>query len=327
MSVEAPLDDVFADFDWAGAGLDEPARWPHGVRAGMLFCLAWPRVGFAVLGDKPFVVSNAAATRRFHIGALTPLDEATDRLGPELAELIGHGMRGKVGRSAAGRARYLVAPLMPTPNGATGVLVLSAGSAAVAQDQAQHLRALLARLRSIVVESAETAQSIEDYVAHLDGRISAAGRAHTSAVLSGEIANDFETILRDELGLAARGEEDYKVEGPEIIVPLHAVDAMVLALHELATNAVKFGAFSQPNAFLTVTWRIEPRPPGDWLVIDWTESGVTLETEPRREGFGTMLIRQRLPAELKGETELSFRPGGVRARLAFPLRPASDAAL
>ena len=302
--------------------MDSPERWPRALHTAVLFCLVWPGAGLAVVGDRPIVICNVAAQRRFGVALATPLDEAADALGAEIIELVTHGLGGEVGHSdfrAAGR--YLVAPLVLESERVSGAVLLSAGSSASAQDHAHHVRNLLARLRSIAAHSAESADSVEDYAAHLDGRISAAGRAQTVSASADEIPADLEAMVRDELLLqAAKADADYRVEGPEVDVPVHATEVLVLALHELATNAVKFGAFSQRNAFLTVTWRLDQRRESTWLVLDWSEAGVTMTAPPRKEGFGTMLIRQRLPSELKGETSLEFRPGGVHAMLAFPLR-------
>lgn len=324
MSVQPSPASALEAFDWSAAGLGRPDEWPRGLHAALLLCLAWPGVGLAVVGATQVVVCNAAAQRRFNLDVATLRDEAASALGPELMELVKHGLDGGVGRSEFLAARqYLVTPLIIEGERVSGALVLSAGPSAMARDQAQYVRNLLARLRSVAARSAESSNSVEDYAAHLDGRIAAAGRAQTSAALGGGFPADLESIVRDELMLqAAKGEEDYRVEGPEIDVPIHATEVLVLALHELATNAVKFGAFAQRNGFLSVSWRIDHRPGGPWLILEWSESGVTLEAPPRREGFGAMLIRQRVPYELNGETSLEFRPGGVHAVLAFPLRSA-----
>jgi two-component sensor histidine kinase len=321
MSVQPSPASALEAYDWSKAGLEAPERWPRALHTAMLFCLAWPGAALAVVGARPTVICNPTAQRRFNVAIATPLEEASDALGPEIMELVAHGLGGGVGRSQFRARQYLVAPLVIEGERVSGALLLCAGSSAVAQDHAHHVRNLLARLRSIAAHSAESAESVEDYAAHLDGRISAAGRAQTSSALGGDIPADLEAMVRDELLLqAAKPDEDYKVEGPEVDVPVHATEVLVLALHELATNAVKFGAFSQRNAFLTVTWRLDQRREGPWLILEWSEAGVTMEAPPRREGFGAMLIRQRLPYELKGETSLEFRPGGVHAVLAFPLR-------
>lgn len=328
MSVQPSPASALEAFDWSAIGLEAPDKWPRALHAALLLCLAWPGVGLAVVGARQVVVCNAAAQLRFSLDVATLLDEAASVLGPEIMELVEHGLDGGVGRSDFLAPRqYLVTPLIVEGERASGALLLSAASSAMAQDHAHHVRNLLARLRSIAAHSAESSNSVEDYAAHLDGRIAAAGRAQTSAALGGDFPADLESIVRDELLLqAAKGGGDYKVEGPEIDVPIHATEVLVLVLHELATNAVKFGAFAQDNAFLSVSWRIDHRTAGPWLILEWSESGVTLEAPPRRQGFGTMLIRQRVPYELNGETSLEFRPGGVHAVLAFPLQSAHAAA-
>jgi two-component sensor histidine kinase len=299
MSVQSSPVVALDAYDWSQAGLETPERWPRALHTAMLFCLAWPGAGLAVVGDRRTLICNPAAQRRFNLAIATPFDEAGDALGPEIMELLSHGLGGGVGRSEFRDARqYQVAPLV-VDGEVSGAVLLSEASSALAQDHAHHVRNLLARVRSIAAHSAESAESVEVYAAHLDGRISAAGRGQNASALGGDVPADLESIVRDELLLqAAKAEEDYKLEGPEVDVPAHATEMLVLALHELATNAVKFGAFSQRNAFLTVSWRIDNRSESPWLILEWSESGVTMEAPPRRQGFGTTLIRRRLPFEL-----------------------------
>src|SRR3546814_4829626 len=80
-----------------------------------------------------------------------------------------------------------------------------------------------------------------------------------------------------------------------------AAEVLTLAIHELATNAAKYGAIRAPAGEIAVHWRREQRDGQDWLEIEWRESGVEIAPEPnRRKGFGTELITRRVPYELKG---------------------------
>jgi len=126
-----------------------------------------------------------------------------------------------------------------------------------------------------------------------------------------------------EAELQAAGEEaSSKVEmsGPLVELPGESVQAVALALHELATNAVKYGAIAEPSGHLSVMWRIEPgQDEAPCLVIDWRESGVTMPVgRPARRGYGTELITRALPYQLRAETALDFTHDGVCCRITLP---------
>lgn len=313
-------------FDWRAAGMDEPPAWPRALHASIAFCLAWPGEALAVLSGARVMVANAVFERRVRVSTPVRADEIT--LGPELASLVDVALKGGVALSDEAVVRpFMAMPIAMPDNSIAGALLLSAAPPATSLRHAAHVRDLLARVRWVVSDSARTAQSVEDYAAHLDGRIAATGRALNAAVTADQVSFDFESLLRDELTLqAAREDEDYKVDGPDVDLTPRAVEPLVLALHELATNAVKFGAFSQKNGFLSVSWKREARPGGDWFVMEWHEQGVTVPaTPPPHEGFGLSFIRHRLAKEANGETSFEFRPGGVHVTLAFPLDPALQA--
>lgn len=111
------------------------------------------------------------------------------------------------------------------------------------------------------------------------------------------------------------------VAGPLMELPGESVQVIALALHELATNAVKYGAMAQPAGQLSVTWHVEAGETsgGERLVIEWRECGVTMPPEPpSRRGYGSELITRALPYQLNAETLLEFSDDGVHCRIALP---------
>ena len=104
------------------------------------------------------------------------------------------------------------------------------------------------------------------------------------------------------------------------MLPVGQVQAVALALHELATNAVKHGALAQASGWLSVTWRVEQGGDDARLVIDWHERGVAMpDGVPTHRGYGTELITVALPYQLDAETALEFAPDGVRCRIVLPI--------
>ena len=94
---------------------------------------------------------------------------------------------------------------------------------------------------------------------------------------------------------------------------------MALVIHELATNALKYGALRAAEGCLRVAWRIEDRQGTDWLVLDWRESGVAMPPGAAgRSGCGKRLIEQSLAATLQATTRLGFEQDGVHCLIEMP---------
>jgi two-component system CheB/CheR fusion protein len=131
---------------------------------------------------------------------------------------------------------------------------------------------------------------------------------------------ELEELVRTELIASAVAEKCYRVEGPPVRLHAKAAESLGLALHELATNSLKFGALSAENGFLAVTWTVSGLPAPE-LHLSWIESGVTIVSlAPRRRGFGQELIECTLPYELDARTRLSFTPGGAWCTVVIPLQ-------
>jgi two-component system CheB/CheR fusion protein len=95
--------------------------------------------------------------------------------------------------------------------------------------------------------------------------------------------------------------------------------ALSMALHELATNAAKYGALSVPHGQVTVAWTSHLLEQRQRLHLHWTESGGPAVVTPKRRGFGSRLISDGLPYELDGQVALDFPPGGVTCNIDVPL--------
>lgn len=190
----------------------------------------------------------------------------------------------------------------------------------------QHrVRNILAVVRSLIARSAETSETIEDLVAHLDGRIAALARVQAILVRNPGAGVDLEGLVREELLAQNADERRLVIAGPEVNLAPKAAEVMTLAAHELATNATKYGALSQPEGRLEIGWRVRSGERQDWLELTWAETGVRIAASaPRREGFGAALLKYRLSYELGGQARMDFRPGGLVCEMAFPLT--SDAA-
>lgn len=113
--------------------------------------------------------------------------------------------------------------------------------------------------------------------------------------------------------------EKFDLSGPEILLPARMSLAVSLGIHELATNAAKYGALGNEAGRVTIRWSVDQTKAEPWLQLCWQESGGARVTPPRRTGFGSLLIRDVLAAELNGKVQLRFYPTGVRCTVRAPL--------
>jgi two-component system CheB/CheR fusion protein len=179
----------------------------------------------------------------------------------------------------------------------------------------------LAVVRSIASRTLETTEDLDDFSAHFDGRLRAMSRTQGVLTRTGEGRIDLEELVREELLTHAAHEgEQVEISGPAIALKERAAEIFALALHELATNAVKYGALAQENGRVAISWRVLQTAHGGRLSLDWRETGVpALDPKPSRTGFGRDLIERGLPYELGAATSLEFLPGGVRCTVELPL--------
>ncbi|WP_018263553.1 CheR family methyltransferase [Methylobacterium sp. WSM2598] len=199
----------------------------------------------------------------------------------------------------------------------------SEGQAKLLLAELQHrVRNTLAVMRSVVRRTALSSDTVEDYAAHLEGRIDAFARVQSAVTRDPAAGIDLEQLVSHELlaHAAHEGEQVRRIEGPPVRLRPKAAETLALAIHELATNAVKHGALTAPSGRVTVTWRIEDRSaPEPLLTLAWIETGVTLSGDPpSRRGFGTELIERTLSYELGGSAALSFRPEGMQCHIVLP---------
>jgi two-component system CheB/CheR fusion protein len=185
----------------------------------------------------------------------------------------------------------------------------------------QHrVRNILGVVRSVVSRTVRSSDSVEELAASLDGRLDSLARTQGVFARAGVSAIELEEVIRDELVAVAVREEQIEIEGPAVRLRREAAEALALALHELTTNAVKYGALSEPKGRLAVRWRVLNTGQGRKLALEWRESGVrALDSAPSRSGFGRELIERGLPYELGASTSIDFVRGGVQARIELPL--------
>ncbi len=180
------------------------------------------------------------------------------------------------------------------------------------------VKTILSTVRSLLVRTLGSNTDLEHFAQHFAGRIGALARSQSAAARTPAGSVLLEELVLEEL--AAHGGQDERqtsVQGPAIALPAGLAAAVGLALHELTTNALKYGALSTPTGRVDVRWNIVE---GDVVTIEWKENGVPLtDLSPDRHGFGRELIERGLPSEIGASTRLAFRPGGVFCQITFGL--------
>jgi PAS domain S-box-containing protein len=181
---------------------------------------------------------------------------------------------------------------------------------------------LLAVVQSVV--SLTRAQTLPEFKAAIEGRIQALGRAHSMLAASRWEGADLERVLAEELApYCGNLQGPVMLSGPALLLKPAAAQSFALVIHELATNAAKYGALSSPGGELQVRWDVsEAAERGSVLSLRWQESGgppVEARTRHSRKGFGSRLIHSSIERQLGGTLHLDWAATGLVATMDVPM--------
>lgn len=178
----------------------------------------------------------------------------------------------------------------------------------------------LATVQSVASQTLRNASTMVDARKNLEERLFALSRAHN--VLTDE---NWEGAGLKNIALEAmapyrhEGENRVLISGDDVRLSPQTALALAMALHELATNAVKYGALANETGEIRIVWAVSPGPGGPHLHLTWTEWGGPPVAVPTHRGFGTRLIERSLAQELQGRVQLSFEPTGLVCTLDAPV--------
>jgi PAS domain S-box-containing protein len=176
----------------------------------------------------------------------------------------------------------------------------------------------LACVSAMAQRSREGSSTMDEFLEVLDGRINSMANAHALLSRGRWQGVSLAELVHCELAPCV-GEGNAVVEGPEVVLAAEATQAVATVLHELVTNAAKYGALSTPRGRVSVRW--------DWLhngsarqplVLEWQELGGPAVVEAKKAGYGTSVICDLVPYELGGTVDLVFAADGVRCKLEIP---------
>ncbi len=180
------------------------------------------------------------------------------------------------------------------------------------------VRNILGLIRGLVAQSRMTARDIDTFAAVLGDRIHALARAHDQITAKNWGPGSFTTLIDAEIAAYLGGKTDrIIVAGPSVLLLPQAFSTMALVVHELVTNAVKYGALAAGSGHVRIAWDLDGE--GN-LVLNWSEVGGAPVVAPTRRGFGSTIIHRMVPHELAGEATVDYALAGLRARFVIPAR-------
>ncbi|WP_053080588.1 sensor histidine kinase [Methylobacterium variabile] len=181
----------------------------------------------------------------------------------------------------------------------------------------------LATVQSMARQTARSAASLEDFTGSFEARLLAMSQTHNVLTANHWEGAGLRGILAAELEPYAGGRADrISLDGPPVSLTPSVALPLGMAIHELATNAAKYGALSAAGGQVRVEWQVG----AGTLRLRWRESGGPAGAPPARTGFGPRLIRASLERELAGEVRLDFSAGGLACLIAVPLAARTEAA-
>jgi PAS domain S-box-containing protein len=179
---------------------------------------------------------------------------------------------------------------------------------------------LLMVIQSIARRTARSAGSMEEFERRFERRLQGLAASHDVLVSKNWQGAPLADLVRQQLAAFAEIQGSrIEVTGPEIVVTAEAAQALGLAIHELATNAIKYGALSVPAGKLSVSWAFDgdagaARP----LLLSWVEQGGPQVVPPKRRGFGHVVIGEMVERSLNGKVAMEFAAEGLNWRVSIP---------
>ncbi|MCA0317496.1 MAG: PAS domain S-box protein [Proteobacteria bacterium] len=182
---------------------------------------------------------------------------------------------------------------------------------------------VLATVQAIASATGRSAKTFQEFRDDFSDRLVSLGRTHSLLTREAWAGAGLHEILKSELEPYLDDAGRVTIDGPGVEIPRDIVVAVGMAVHELATNAVKYGSLSVPKGRVHVAIETDDAPVEPKLIMVWTESGGPEVRTPTRRGFGSLLLNRLLSSQLGGELAIDYRPEGIVARVEIVLR-ASD---
>jgi PAS domain S-box-containing protein len=199
---------------------------------------------------------------------------------------------------------------------------LAQKNASMLIDELNHrVKNTLATVQSIVVQAVRNSSDPGQVREAIETRIAALSRSHDLLGREKWEGAGLRDVVREALAPFSATEghsERFTIAGTDIRLSPKAALALGIAFNELATNAIKYGAFSNETGKILVEWTLDEEPDGRWLCLHWRERGGPPVKTPTRKGFGSRVLEQGLAHELNGKVVLNYAPGGIVCTIHVP---------
>jgi two-component system CheB/CheR fusion protein len=187
-------------------------------------------------------------------------------------------------------------------------------------DELNHrVRNMLMVVSAVASSTLRHSSNPEEFARIFKGRVNALATAHELVTRGGWRAVSLVDLIEKELTPYTIGVDRLVIHGQPVLLKPRAAISLGMVLHEMATNATKYGALSTETGRISITWASEEVDHVPCLVIRWSESGgPRITAVPERRGFGTELIERLLRHDLKATLDVSFDHAGLRITIALP---------
>ncbi|MCJ2036770.1 PAS domain S-box protein [Methylobacterium sp. J-068] len=187
------------------------------------------------------------------------------------------------------------------------------------RELSHRMKNLLAMVQSIATQTMRSAVDVDTAKEVLAGRLIALGQAH-DLLMGGALGSTLiGPVVRGALKLHEDRSGRFRLDGPDLEIGAKPALSLALMLHELATNAAKYGALSQDHGHVAIRWEVRPEAGEPHLAFSWAEIGGPPVTKPAHKGFGSRFIERGLAGQVGGTIALAFPPDGVTCAIAAPL--------
>jgi PAS domain S-box-containing protein len=184
-------------------------------------------------------------------------------------------------------------------------------------------RNLLALVQAVARQTVKSSSSFSAFLQEFDGRLAALSRVQGLLARNDHGYLQLRGLLEAELCAHDPSDGRVTIKGDDVALGPNEAQALALALHELATNAAKHGALTQPDGRLEIEWTATQEPVGNRVVLHWHETGVVLpgDVASRRRGYGRELIERALPYQMDAKTKLEFQSDSVLCAIEILIAP------
>jgi PAS domain S-box-containing protein len=178
---------------------------------------------------------------------------------------------------------------------------------------------VLATVQAVAAQTLQASSSMEHFVAALDGRIRSMGSTHELLSHRRWAGIPLAELVQRELAPYTTS-SNTEIGGPDVMLSAEAGQTMGMVLHELVTNAAKYGALSDPAGRVAIRWRLPLNGSArDRLIFVWRETGGPLVVPPSKTGYGMDVVKSVIPYELGGTVDYVLAPEGARCHIEIPL--------